>query len=108
MADLLRGMTTADVLRSEKQLHDAFASIVIRLPQVQGVLLAGSEGEPLVSAGIYPVPKSVSIKDRDYYQAAVLRSEPLFVTAAQVGNVNQIKFIGLALPWKTPKAGHRA
>ena len=99
VADLVRDMTIADVVASEQRLHDAFASIVIRLPQVQGVLLASSAAEPLVSAGIYPVPK-VDLHGLDYYQAIVQRAQDRYVTSVQVGSVNQVEFFGLAQPWK--------
>ncbi len=98
--DLLRGMTAADVVGSEKLLHDAFAAIVLRLPQVDGVLLAGFDGKPLVTAGTYPVPKTVSLTDCDYWQAVVKRGEALYLTAVQVGAVNPVPFFGLAQPWK--------
>ena len=100
--DLLRGMNVADIVRSEKRLHDDFAAIVIRLPQVQSVLVGNFDGEPLVSAAVYPVPKHVSLTDRDYFQAVVQRGETLFLTSVQVGNVRQEAFIGLAQPWKGP------
>ncbi len=100
--DLLRGMNAADVTGSEKRLHDAFAAIVQRLPQVQGVLLAGADGQPLVSAATYPVPKAVSVKGRDYWQAVIERMAPLYVTGIQVGSVSQLAFFGLAQPWRSP------
>ena len=101
-ADLLRGLDADGVRQSEQALHDAFASMVLRLPFVQGVLLVGADGHPLVSAGIYPVPGTVDVSDRDYYQAVVKQNEPLFMSKAQVGSVNQTSFIGLAAPWTAP------
>ena len=50
VADLVSGMDTATIRRSEESLHNAFAAIVARLPQVQSVLLAGRDGHALVSA----------------------------------------------------------
>ena len=107
VADLLRGMADSDILQAEKPLHDAFAAIVLKLPQVQSVLVANAAGEPLVAAGVYPVPKSVSVTDRDYYQAIVGRRAPSFVTGVQVGNVLQAPFLGLAVPWTGPDGALR-
>ncbi len=101
-ADLLRGLDAAGVRQSEKSLHDALAAMAIRLPLVQGVLVVGADGHPLVSAGIYPVPGTVDVSDRDYFKAVVQRSDPLFLSMAQVGSVNQTAFIGLAMPWTGP------
>ena len=100
--DILRGMDVDDVVRSEKRLHDAFAAILLRLPQVQGVLLGASDAEPLVSGGTYPVPKAVSLADRDYWQAVVQRKEALYLSTVQVSNISQTSFFGLAQPWKGP------
>ena len=99
VSDMLRGMDAADVQRSEHSLHDAFSSIVLRRPQVEGVLVVAADGHPLASAGIYPVPSMVNVGDRDYFQAIVDQLQPLFLSKAQVGSVNQAAFIGLALPW---------
>jgi two-component system NtrC family sensor kinase len=101
-SDLLRGMDADGVRRSEQRLHDALASMVLRLVLVQGVLVVGADGHPLVSAGVYPVPGTVDVSDRDYYQGIVRRKEPLFLSMAQVGSVNQTAFIGFAVPWTGP------
>jgi signal transduction histidine kinase len=99
VSDIVRGMSLDDVRNAERMLHTDFAAIVIRRPSVEGVLLAGRDGEPLVSAGTFPVPKRVSVAKTDYFQAIVTRSEAQYITDPQVGSVNEIEFIGLARPW---------
>ena len=98
--DLLSGMAAADAALSEKQLHDAFATMVLRRPELLGMLVADTKGVPLVSSGVYPVPKTVGVADRDYFAAIVTRAEPLYVTDVQVGSLNGIPFFGLAQPWR--------
>ncbi len=97
--DLVRGMNVETIQRSEQSLHDDFASIVARLPQVQSVLLVDDRGDPLVSASVYPVPQ-VSVADRDYFQAVVMNGYGgTYVSSLQSGAVNRQNFFGLARPW---------
>ena len=99
VTDLLRGMDAADVHRSEQSLHDAFASIVLRRPQVEGVLVVGIDGHPLAAAGIYPVPTDVDVHERDYFHEVVEHAAPLFLSKVDLGSVSQTAFIALAMPW---------
>ncbi len=98
--DLLRGMAAADAVQSEKRLHDAFAAMVLRRPELLGVLVTDAKGTPLVSSGLYPVPKAAGVADRDFFAAIVNRAEPLYVTDVQVGTLNGVPFFGLAQPWR--------
>ena len=97
--DLVRGMDAESISRSEQPLHEAFARIVARLPQVQSVLLVDRDGRPLVSAGVYPVPKDVTLKERDYFKAVVGGYAGTYVSSLQVGDVNRQLFFGLGRPW---------
>ena len=97
--DLVRGMDAAAITRAQQPLHDAFAWIVARLPQVQSVLLVDADGRPLVSAGTYPVPSDVRLTDRDYFRAVVEGFKGTYVSALQFGEVNRQVFFGLSRPW---------
>ncbi len=101
VSDLVRGMDVAAIRRSELTLHEAFARVVARFPQVQSVLLAGADGKPLVSAGTYPVP-DVDLRRRDYFMAVVDGYRGTYVSSLQVGEVNKRLFFGLARPWIGP------
>jgi two-component system NtrC family sensor kinase len=103
--DLLTGLDAAAIRQSERSLHNAFASIVGRLPQVLSVLLVGLDGHPLVSAGIYPVPATADVSERDYFQAIAGGYLGTFVSSLQVGEVNRQLFFGLGRPW-TGADGH--
>jgi two-component system NtrC family sensor kinase len=100
--DLIRGMDEAEIRRSEQALHEAFARIVARLPRVRSVLLAGRDGRPLASAGTYPVPADVTVKDRDYFKAVVDGYRGTYVSSPQISAVNRQLFFGLARPWQGP------
>jgi two-component system NtrC family sensor kinase len=99
--DLVAGMDVAAIKAAEQPLHEAFAGIVARLPQVQSVLIADREGHPLVSAGTYPVPE-ISVAERDYFKAIVDGYRGTFVSAVQVGAINRMRFFGLSRAWTAP------
>ena len=96
--DLVRGMDVAAIRREEQPLHEAFARIVGRLPEVQSVLLASADGRPLVSAGTYPVP-NVDLRKRDYFKSVVGGYDGTYISSRQIGDVNRQLFFGLARPW---------
>ena len=97
--DMVRGLDADTIARSEKSLHDAFAALISRMPQVQSVLLASKSGDPLVSAGTYPVPH-VQLGSRDYFQAVMGGYDGSYVSSLQVGDVNRQLFFGVAQPWR--------
>jgi two-component system NtrC family sensor kinase len=102
VSEIIRGLDAGAIRRSELPLHEAFARIVARLPQVQSVLLAGRDGHPLVSAGTYPVPADVDLAERDYFRAVVNGFDGTYVSSLQFGDVNKTMFFGLARPWIGP------
>ncbi len=105
VSDLVAGMDDAAVRASEQTLHQAFAGIVARLLHVQSVLLAGRDGHPLASAGVFPVPRSVDLSKRDYFRAVIDGYAGTYISGLQVGDVNRQLFFGLARPWTGPDGG---
>ncbi len=99
VSDLVRGMDVAAIRASERQLHETFAGIVARQPQVQSVLLVARDGRPLVSAGTYPVPSQVDVSGRDYFRAVMEGYPGPFVSSLQIGDVNRQMFFGVSRPW---------
>jgi two-component system NtrC family sensor kinase len=100
--DLVHTLNDAEIRRSEAALHDAFARIVARLPQVQSVLLVSRDGHPLVSAGVYPVPGNIDLRSHDYVRAVLGGYRGTYVSSLQIGDVNRQMFFGLARPWIGP------
>ncbi|MCP8937256.1 ATP-binding protein [Alsobacter sp. SYSU M60028] len=65
---LVSAMSDADIRRSEADLHLRLRRIADTLAQVEDIWIFDAEGVPLVSASLYPAPKSLSAADRDYFQ----------------------------------------
>ncbi len=99
--DLVRTLTPAMVVQSQRSLHEAFAVIVARLAQVQGVLLTDMAGHPLVNSSSYPVADR-NVQDYDYFRAVTGGFSGTYVSRTQVGAVNGLQFFGLAQPWTAP------
>ncbi len=100
VGDLVRGMDATTVEANEKRLHEALGPVVAGLPQVESVLLVSRTGRPLVSAGIYPVPGDVDLRQMDYFKAVMAGGTSPYVSSLQIGGVNHQLFFGLASPWK--------
>ncbi len=105
--DLVRGMDSDAIARSEKPLHEAFAAIIARLPQVRSVLLADAAGRPLVSALIYPIPAGVNVSGTDYFQAVVGGQAGTYVSGLQTGLIIHQPFFGAARPWTDARGNVR-
>ncbi len=97
--DAVAGLDDAAIRASELMLHQTFAGIVARLLHIQSVLLASRDGHPLVSAGVYPVPRAVDLSRRDYFRAVIGGYAGTYISGLQVGDVNRQLFFGLARPW---------
>jgi two-component system NtrC family sensor kinase len=100
--DLVRGMTVPEILAAERPLHEQFAALIAHLPETQSVLLVAANGEPLVSAGIYPVPHAVNVSGRDYFKSAIAQTTGSYISALQIGAINKRLFFGFARPWTGP------
>jgi two-component system NtrC family sensor kinase len=99
---LVRAMDIAEILASQHSLHLQFAALVAHIPEIHSVLLVAANGQPLVSAGTYPIPQGVTVLDRDYYQAIMAGKTDTFISALQVGQIYRHLFFGFARRWTGP------
>ncbi len=67
--EVMRGMSDDDIRMNEHSLHARLAQIVKALPQLQGIVIIDRNGHPLVSANSDPVPRNLSLADRDFFEA---------------------------------------
>jgi two-component system NtrC family sensor kinase len=100
--DLTSSLDADAVRAAEKPLHETLNGLVARLPHVASILVASRGGIPLVSAGVFPVPRNVDLHNRDYFDAIIGGDKGPFISSLQVGDVYQKPFFGLARPWIGP------
>jgi two-component system NtrC family sensor kinase len=101
IATLIGARDAPTIRHEELELHEAFARVVARLPQVKGVQLVGRAGALLVSAGAYPVP-AVDLRDRDDFRAVIGGHVGTYVSDLQTSPLTHGLFFRLARPWTAP------
>ena len=79
--EVMRGMSDADIRANEARLHERLALIVKALPQLQGIVVFGRNGFPLVSAKVFPVPHDINFSDRDSFKEQMRRNAGTYVSA---------------------------
>jgi PAS domain S-box-containing protein len=67
--------------------HRYLASVRARHPEVLSITVIGADGVPLVHSQQYPVAKSSSAADRDYFVAQRERNAGLFISAPLVSRI---------------------
>lgn len=76
---LLGSKNDDEIITNESQYHVLLEQLAQTVPQIRSIWIFAADGSPLVSSRIFPVPKSFSNRDRDYFQAHVDRDAGLFV-----------------------------
>ncbi len=98
---LLENYTLAEIEANEEPLHLQLSRLVRRLPQLVGVSVIAPDGDPLVSARVYPLAEELNLADRDYVQAIVAdptRTEFISRAIRSAQDPNLI-FFTIAQPW---------
>ena len=67
--DLVGRLGDDAIAAQEAALRARIMAIVAPFPQVSGVAVIGSDGQPLVTTLAYPVDRGIRFNDRDYFQA---------------------------------------
>ncbi len=100
--NIVRDMDPPEILAAERPLHQQFAGMVANIPEIQSALLIAANGEPLVSAAIFPVPRTVDVRGRDYFKGVMTQRAAPFISALQIGAIDKHVFFGFAQPWTAP------
>ena len=100
--DLINGLDGRDIDNVELPLHVALERMIARLPHVDGIMLASATGQPLVSGSVYPVPRGINLRGREYFEAVLQGHKGPYISTVRVGALNHRQFFGLARPWLGP------
>ena len=103
--EITRAMSDDDIRRNEVPLHTKLLKIVNELPQLQGIAILDRDGYPLVSANVVPVPKDLSLADRDYFQAQLRRNAGTYVSAIHQPRMPGINTYFFAVSQRRPTVG---
>lgn len=67
--DLVRGLTDAQIVARERELHTALNALVTEVPQAEASYIVDHEGTPLLAASLFPVPRTqATASDRDFFR----------------------------------------
>ena len=96
--DLIKGLSDAEILLREGQLHAALERMIGELPQAEAAFVIDRNGYPLLGANIYPIPKGVpTAVDRDFFLALSGPTPPPFhVSQVYRNKWNGIPFFALS------------
>ncbi len=103
--EVTRAMSDDDIRRNEVPLHARLLKIVNTLPQLQGIAIIDRDGHLLVSANVVPVPKELSLADRDYFQAQLHRDAGTYVSAIHEPLLPGINTYFFAVSQRRPATG---
>ena len=101
ISDLVKSMTPAQIAAREGPLHEQFADWVGHSDEIQNAVLIAANGQPLVSATIYPVSPSTNLSDRDYFRATMGIGSGTFISNVQRGEVIKRLFFSFGRRWIT-------
>ena len=103
--EITRAMSDDDIRRNEVPLHARLLKLVNELPQLQGIAILDRDGRPLVSANVVPVPRNLSLADRDYFQAQHQRDAGTYVSAIHKPRMPGINTYFFAVSQRRPTVG---
>ena len=69
-AELVAGMSAADIRNNEPRLYLQFQKLDAAVPIIQSIWIYGSDGHALVTSSVHP-PPAASFADRDFFTAHV-------------------------------------
>src|SRR5580658_3610006 len=69
--EVVRGMSDSQIRAAQATLHPRLERISGVMPQLQAIVLVGSDGRPMASSALASVRPDVDFSDRDYFKAQV-------------------------------------
>lgn len=95
----LRGLSDDDIRKNEQLLHQDLHSMGADLSQSDLTYAIDRNGVALLSSQIFPVPRTISLKDRDYFQALSGPNPPnVYVSTAFPDSFDGKLFFSFARP----------
>ncbi|HSQ05637.1 MAG TPA: ATP-binding protein [Burkholderiales bacterium] len=96
--DLLGDRSDEAIWGSERDLHLKLQHISEGLPQVHSTIGWNREGRPLAADRFYPVPRDLSVADRDYFIVQANGGTDTFISAPYKGRIDGYSFFSISRP----------
>lgn len=92
---LISGLSDEQIHALEKLLHDDMAQMISGFPQLKDVFIHDRNGLPLVSTSTYPVPRQLSVAERDYFYRQAAGDAGVYVSRVWSGRLEHAPFFSL-------------
>ncbi|MGB8554536.1 MAG: response regulator [Pseudolabrys sp.] len=89
-------LTDEQIKASDQALHQQLGKLEKSVKAIDAILVADRNGHTIVSSAVFPIPTSLDVADRDYFQAQVERDAGTYVSAASRSRVRQEDFFGVS------------
>ena len=100
--DLLAGKSDSELRGEERWLHERMSSIGEGIPHVQAIWAWSADGKGLASNRFFPIPRELSIVDRQYYQVHRDGEVGAYVTEPLGGRISTDKFFNISRRRSSP------
>jgi two-component system NtrC family sensor kinase len=88
--EVVRGMSDEQMRAAQPALHARLERIAGVMPQLQAVVLIGSDGRPLASSALESVKADVNFSDRDYFRAQESRESGTYVSDVRTPQLSAV------------------
>ncbi|HTI83627.1 MAG TPA: ATP-binding protein [Acetobacteraceae bacterium] len=95
--DALAGLTDAEVTLREQALHEKLLAMIAGYSQVTAAVVLSADGHPLVASSRYPVDRTATFADRDYFRALRNAGETLQIGGVVYGRLTHEELFSVAV-----------
>jgi two-component system NtrC family sensor kinase len=85
--EIVRGMSDDEIRAAQPRLHPRLEQISQAMPQLQAIVLIGSDGRPLASSALANVKADANFIDRDYFSAQAGKDAGTYVSDVRTPNL---------------------
>jgi PAS domain S-box-containing protein len=95
--DVLKGLSDADIHARERELHEQLRRLVPDIPLIQTIAVNDRHGGILLTANVYPVPRDVTVRDREWWRdLGADGAPPTHVSRIYIGLLDQFLFFSVS------------
>ncbi len=88
--EVVRGMSDDQMRAVQATLHPRLQRISGVMPQLQSIMIIGSDGRPLASSKLAVVPVDANFADRNYFKVQIDRDAGTYVSAVRTPKLNGV------------------
>jgi signal transduction histidine kinase/ActR/RegA family two-component response regulator len=95
--DVLDGLSDAEVTAREEELHARLLAMITGYNQVTAVVVLSADGHPLAASSRYPVDRTASFSDRDYFRVLHSSGQSMAIGGLIYGRLSHEELFSVAV-----------